>query len=396
MEIKDLLLEQFLREFNKMVEDERTGARDLQRNYAAVSKALDEFYFFNKLRLYNRILSIGGIVNGEAFGFSLQDINLMPEIHFMVQSGRADSPQVQIFHLIRILFERLEQPEPYDDLIISKIDTLLREFQTVLLPEERQEVYSFLTNYCIKRLNSNQPEYAKRSFKFHQQLIKLLLETAPGDVPTILTPTFRNMVMAALSIEDDAFFKNLNDELLPKKNGFQNGPAWAEQFIRVYKPYLEGNDAKATADYCTALICFMNEKFDQAYYLLKPHSKNRKLIFSLEVRLLYLAILFDLMLHQPTVLRAEGIDMEQKITSLRRALDRDRRNRKEIPAKVPFYDQFRQLYHQLYTLHRKYSNVYKFKEEPDFVKDRARLIEDLRGFKSKYAAWFLKKIDEIK
>ncbi|MCG8329309.1 MAG: hypothetical protein MI974_16560 [Chitinophagales bacterium] len=167
----------------------------------SMKMALNEFYACNSMRIIceqiNRHLIINGAANYD---------ELSAEAERMVQIS--DSEHLRVYHDIFLLLTKRENT------YLQKIEAYLNKYEDQLKLEYLREIYAYLMNYCIRRLNSGNSLYARSYISYIKKLEQkgILL-----DNQTMGIGRLQNSITAAIIINEDE---------------------WALDFLEKYTPYL--------------------------------------------------------------------------------------------------------------------------------------------------------------
>ena len=185
----------------------RTGERPLE----ASASNLDLFYVVRKLQLLCEAINSRNILT-TSVDFFLKDeiVTKLKEGHF------ANIPLVGIYY--RIL-KTLTNPD--DEVNFSELKALLDRQTDVFSESDLRDMYQYLMNYCIRKINLGETHFVSELFQVYQKVLDLKLLFNNGFLSQW---DYKNIV--AVSVRS-------------------NNIKWAEKFILQYKSHLhEGEREK--------------------------------------------------------------------------------------------------------------------------------------------------------
>lgn len=197
---------QYLIEKNyfQMVEAETN--RTERANIEEISNNLDYFYFGEKLRIYNFVLSQKHITSHK---YNYKFINEIVS-HIGANEEYYQIPPVALYYQIHLTYT-----EPKEDAHYYKLKNLLDRY-ALFFPENqaKDEMYMSAQNYCIRKINQGNQKFLKELFDLYNDLIEKEIifvedEISPWD--------FRNIVVIALRLGKfdwvEYFIKNYNNKI---------------------------------------------------------------------------------------------------------------------------------------------------------------------------------------
>lgn len=174
-----------------------------------------------------------------------------------------ENPAVSLYYHC-YLFLTASETEPYFDSFRSLL-MLHREF---LPADEQRDLYLLAINYCIRKINQQQPGYYIQAFSLYKSALEagLLLENG------FLSPfAFNNIVAIALKVGETD---------------------WAEQFIFMYAPYLEGRHRDTNMKLNLARVSYLKKDYRAAMLHLQE-ADYKDLINNLIAKTLLLKIYYE-------------------------------------------------------------------------------------------------------
>ncbi len=227
----EFLLEE---ELGKQITNENN--RDKDPNLQQVSDKLDAFYIGNKLKTYGLILNQQRISNKE------YDVSFINEILERVKTGKYENiPIISVYY--NIIYTILDgENESY----FEKLKELLSGENLNFSIDELKDIYAFVRNYCIRKLNKGGNEKFKMElFEVYEKELKI--GTLLNDDQ--LSPwTYKNIIALALNIGKHS---------------------WAETFINDYKSFLNNEHRENNYTYNLAKLNFAKGEYKKVVSLLR-------------------------------------------------------------------------------------------------------------------------------
>ncbi len=212
-------------------------------NLQAADYHLDLFFIISKLRLYAETLNYTTILNLQ---IKLPLINLL--LSWLPQSPYAENEIVNIWTAVINTF-LAEEPE--HDFI--KLQQLLGEHQQLLSKEELNELYIYVINFAIRKINAGQADYYHSFFKIMMEMIQSGVALYKGS----LAPWhYKNLVSAGIRLQK---FKEVKD------------------IISNYSKYLPDEYRQNAESYNLAKLLFAEKKYEEVISLL--HSVEYQDVF---------------------------------------------------------------------------------------------------------------------
>ncbi len=226
----------------------------------AAARNLDLFYITRKLQLLCEMVNIRNVMAVE------YDSLLEKEIISMIRSGFfRDVPVIEIYYGVFMTLTEPDTEEHFNNLRI-----LLPRHHHIFRRDELRDLYQYLMNYCIKKINQGNTSYVQRLFEIYQGLL-------PGRI--IFTGDF-------LSQWD---FKNIVTIGLRCQAN-----SWVNQFMESYAEHLPPADRHnallynrayffyATGDYKKALAALQEVEFTDLYYQLDSRAILLKCFYEID------------------------------------------------------------------------------------------------------------------
>ncbi len=349
-----------------------------ERNFKTISTTLDNFYFYNKLRLYCTQLNYSLITNKEEDVRFQEELNDLKKILELNSANKHANIHFEIYLKVKSVLE-IRMLETKDLTLTAKekkqnehqVHQFLEDILALMVQKENQfsrkeqlEVYSYLTSYCIKKVNQGNLLYAKKYIQIMSQMLAICYGSNRNQIAGINSNIFRNIVIIALKINDPSFFKTLNTpHLIPKNKvvGIADKYEWSEKFIAFYKHKIKDKYIQCYEKYCIAYLQFHKQDFVNAYHTIKAikpikSSKSKPgPTMNLNNKVLEFLIYFELYLldlKKANFLKDDDSDYEKMIHAFEQMLRRYR-NRKLLTYQLRPYEDFLSAYKKLYKFRTK-------------------------------------------
>lgn len=241
-----------------LVFETRHGSRKVLPDFAVTMAELDNFYLARKLRIAAEMINAQNVLSGQA------DIKLLDEVRLL--AGNAEFDQVVAVQVYKQVLNTLQSPDREE--YFFELKQLVEEHGSEFPPKERQELFHYLKNYCIKRLNTGATHFLEILFDIYQLQLKDP-RVFKGDP---LSPwEYKNVVTIGLRL---------------KKN------EWVEEFIRKYNRYLEPEMQNNAFVYNMANWNFHQGNYRETLRLFQE-VEFTDLYYQLDVRAILLKVYFE-------------------------------------------------------------------------------------------------------
>ena len=364
---------------------------DEGRSLLAISNAIDHFFIFYKLRNYCKIQSYS---KSFATDVNSYEIEFLSAIETWLVENLSPPLGIQAYSLIKELLENNYDLNANRG-IIKKIEGILNAEQFNLHESHKVEIYSFLTTFCVKKINLGKTQYLSVLFSLYNEMINIEFHSGFETMPTSV---YSNMINIAIKLKDHELFKSIYSKGLigdGGKMGFSDGIEWASKFAKFYYSRLEEKNRDSFYNYCLALIEFENENFHEANRILnrKTHIQGR--FINLNWKSLHLKVLFELEYFDTTKNRSYYDDLEKLLENYRKQLNYESRYLNRLGYTLDIFKAFETIFKRLNNLYKKYYGRY-LKGEKQFLKKKGQLIEDVNKISFLFKPWFLEKLKAIK
>lgn len=396
MDFNQTLLEKIRHEENVRRSIEERGGRNTEPNLQSLSKALDSYYFINKLKVYCAFLSYSNIVSKDIVAYTADDLLLIREIIVAIEAQKVSNPTLLIYNYIRILYENIGNPDHTTDEVFVIIEQLVKENVFYYSTDEKLELYSFLTNYCAKRVNQGVTEYRNKFFILNNEIINLRYHGRSGSKLQLQSSIYENMIIIALRIKGDTCFQTMQTiGLTPNDpaNGFQDAFEWTEKFAEYYKHKLDEKGKKSHYPYCIALVEFSRANFTKAYAILKK-TQARGMFIGMNVKLLYLQVLYEIQITGVQFLIKEKVYIDDVLEAFRFLVRDEKGRKKQLKYQIQFYAEFERLYRKLYKVYE-LSRMPFSKDNNQYIKEKEHLRAQIEEVTFSYKEWFVEKSSQL-
>lgn len=222
----------------KLLHDIETDAlqqKKISTNFTYLSKALDVFYFSEKLRL-NYDAEIWKRIDGN-LDADLEHIELISTI--VKEAKPLDAPPVAIYYAMFLLNKYPENDQFYFE-FKEQLDNLIHFFPS----HEAIPIYLAGINYCIRKVNTGENNYLEEVYSLYVGYVRSIVE----DSGELSQWTFNNTITIGLR--------------LGKNN-------WVPGFIEEYGPYINEKHRENSVTYNTASYHFYQKNYEEVIQVLQ-------------------------------------------------------------------------------------------------------------------------------
>lgn len=384
--LKKIELEQ-----GKRTNIQKSGTRDKEPNLLNLSHALDNFYFFEKLKLYANFLSYQMIIHDDVIGYQEEEFKLLHPILELVMSKKNLHPTIKLYfllcQLLQISLPKIPTNSAKELTLLKTIEELIDENLDNIPKGDLIEIYSHLTSYSIYQINNGE-DFFKKGITYNHYLIKL--EEENNKDFSMNVGVYKNMVTLILKIQN---IENCPLEFLGHK--YISVTNWAHQFADQYKKKLPKTDRKKYYHYCKALILFQEKEFYEAYLEIKDLERVRAIFINFDLKVLQLQLLLELEIKENQLFDAQQIETEDEIEKLRSMLNYNKNENSKLGYQANYFHSFLMLFRSFYAFYRKNFMMFNFGDQK-YHQQRNTLQQNIINCKYSYKNWFLEKLEEIK
>ncbi|MEP7171532.1 MAG: hypothetical protein ABI855_19330 [Bacteroidota bacterium] len=234
-------------------------SRKIKFDYSGILINLEIFYLAKKLQLFCEVINLKNILTGE------YELHLMDEIKKLsVKEPFSEIPVVQIYYYILLTLT-----EPEKEKHLEYLEKLLIENAALFPASELMDMYQYVKNYCVKKINQGNTEYIRRLFEIY----KIMLANKPLMNHDYLSQfEFKNMVSISLRLKENA---------------------WCKTFISKYINYLKPEERKNAFTYNSAYLNFMSGDFKNSIRKLRE-VEFTDVVYQVDSRVIFLKCYYEL------------------------------------------------------------------------------------------------------
>jgi len=394
---EEIFYQKLTQTIDKLRKIERSGRRDIEPDFLAISNALDDYYLLSKLKVYCEYLSYSQIVRTDNISYRYEDFSLIRQMIDAVEDSRLDRPIFKIYNLIRELFSDLKDDVVRKNDVYLSLINLIEDNRVVIESEDLLHMYSFATNYCIRRINEGDERFYKLFIEANVLLLGIVASSPSRGAEQIPPSSVINVVGVALKIEDNSFFLNLNNyhsQEIDMERLVMDRFDWIEGFLTFHKRRENKKEPSVVYAYCTALLEHTRGNNGKAYRALYNSSRKSGVFLKMLIRILYLKILYELYQKSPLVLETDNVDIERVLESYRSLVRDEKDRRKRMSYQLSYYLDFEKLYKRLYRLSISYDGL-GTRKDAKYSKLKKDLLQDISTSSHSYKKWLVEKVNEI-
>ncbi|MEZ4888532.1 MAG: hypothetical protein R3E32_27660 [Chitinophagales bacterium] len=224
----------------KVEEDFYNQPNSQQRNLLGVIQSLDYYYLVAKLRYLCSFLNRKDLLQVE------EQAEIQAFIDYLNQF---DLRKLAVLRMYKLTLMTLVHPEKEEN--YHTLKSLLNYHKDLLAKDETKDIYQYLQNYLVKKLNTGKEEYLRDLFLLYQDMLENVLLKEGGGLNL---QHFKNIVTTALRLQE-----------------FE----WTRKFIEENHKKLPEQDQADAYCYNMGNLNFYQQKFQDAMTnLLKVNSRN--------------------------------------------------------------------------------------------------------------------------
>lgn len=242
----DFFFRQYLSELVHLEEVVSKAGRGEGNNIEHVNRYLDMFYTSKKLQVMCEMYNLRNILSTQGDDHFNEEI-----IHSIEKGWYNDEPVIMIYYRI---YKSLTDSDNEDH--FQTLRSLLDQHGEMFSRAELRDLYQYLMNYCIKKINTGQKDWVKVLFDIY----KVILENRVIYLDDMLSPwDFKNIVVIGLRSGESAwvreFIEQRHKEISPAER--ENAYTYNKGYYCFY-----------TGDYRQAIKLISKTEFTDLYYQL--------------------------------------------------------------------------------------------------------------------------------
>src|SRR6185436_12065335 len=136
-------------------------SRKLKFDYSETLTNIEIFYLAKKLQLFCEVINLKNVLTGEYELHLLDEIkNLSAKLPF------SEIPVIQIYYHILLTLT-----EPGKEKHLEQLEALLKNHANLFPPPELSDMYQYVKNYCVKKINQGDAAYQRRLFEIYKTML---------------------------------------------------------------------------------------------------------------------------------------------------------------------------------------------------------------------------------
>lgn len=205
--------------------------RGYNEHLQEMSDALDRYYFCHKLRTACDMASRNKAINA---GYECHFIDTLLRAFENGPAWLRQEPALQTYYQTLLMLR--EEEERY----YREVRRLLFRNPHVFPKEELNDLYDYVQNFCVKKVNSGQTQYYEQILSLYKEMLGRQLLLRNG----YLTQwTYINILTTGIRLQD---------------------LEWTEQFVRTYREHLAPEVRDNVYTYSLATLEFERKNYQQA------------------------------------------------------------------------------------------------------------------------------------
>ncbi|MEO8149549.1 MAG: hypothetical protein ABI723_18055 [Bacteroidia bacterium] len=249
---------QFLAEENHLTYLSQKQTRKFHFSLDAVLHNLETFYLSKKLQLACDVTNLKNVIQGET------ELHLIDELKSLAASKSfVDVPAVKIYlNILNTL------TEPQNEKHFETLRIILLKYGEQFKPADLKDMYQYLKNYCVKKLNEGDASYTKKLFEIHKNI---LANKRIMNHDWLSEWEYKNIVTISLRL---------------------NEKKWCRDFINKYISYLKPGARTNALTYNLAYWYYYDNDYKQTLKQLQK-VEFTDVFYQLDARVLQLKIYFE-------------------------------------------------------------------------------------------------------
>lgn len=250
--------------------------------FQEVMNALDISFIMTKLKYTVATHNRQNILDENINSKFLEDI-----LPYIEQSAYYQLPFVQLYYY---LYKLLTIPNDVENYYYLQLKNLLKENSSIAPISELRDIYTVITNYCIRALKKGNEDFIEELFHLYEQMLERNIKAPDGFISPY---NYSNIIVNALK------FKKFE---------------WVRQFIYDYKYQVQPERRENAFNYGLAIY----------FFYLKDYDKTLDHIAMMDITDIYDTLRTKVLYIKTFYEKNESISLHAALESLRIYLSRDK------------------------------------------------------------------------
>lgn len=255
--LKNLDFDQKMAELDYRIE-QKSQRQEAEKGLEKLLQEMDANWITNRLKfsceMFNR-----GLTLGQQSNIAIEQV-----LQFLPLNT---NPKLLLARLYRLVYLTLTQATETTHYYLLK-ENLQNHLQQID-PQESTELFTFLQNYCIRRINAGEPSFLQELFSNYKLLLQTKLILKDGVLGEF---DFKNILTVSIRLKEIE---------------------WAHQFIQEYAKLLPNQHQANAIQYNQARLFYAEQKLKQALKALTT-VEYTDVYYHLDSRILLTKIYYDL------------------------------------------------------------------------------------------------------
>lgn len=232
--------------------------KPMQLNLQDTAEALDKAYIIEKLVWSCRMLFHKNLYRTE------YDLVFLPQILTEIKEKELTSePAIATYYYVIMAITNTENPTYFE-----KLRSVINQHGHLFPPQQKQEIYLMIINYCIRKMNAGIEPFYRVTFEWYRQ----------GIVNDILTENNR--------ISPSTYLNTVTSAI--KAGEF----SWAKRFVVAYKQMLPKSEQENLSHFSEAKLFFEQKDYRNAMRLLIQVEYNN-ILMNLNAKAMLLKMYYE-------------------------------------------------------------------------------------------------------
>lgn len=248
----------FETEHTHLVHTSTYSKRDEESNIEKVVGNLDRFYLAKKLQLCCEIQNVKNVLSKNYKVFLLDEI-----LDYLGKKSYDDTPIIVVYYQILMTLLESENEKHF-----KKLQELLLKYEDVFSRSELRDMYQYVLNYCIKKINTGDTGYQKVLFETYKIIIANQVVLVKNRMSQW---DYKNIVTISLRLQE-----------------FD----WCLKFINTYQEFIAAPERENAHIYNLAFWHFYKKEYSKTLGLLQKVNFTDP-YYQLDTRVIMLKIYFE-------------------------------------------------------------------------------------------------------